>query len=57
MSVCDQEDVEVLEWSVDETDPGGFYDGVFGSGRDETGERGEEGFESRSGESDELTRK
>lgn len=57
MSVCDQEDVEVFEWSVDETDPGGFYDGVFGSGRDETGERGEEGFESRSGESDELTRK
>lgn len=56
MGVGDEEDVEVFEGSVDEANARRFEDRVFRGGRDKAGERGEEGFETRAGEAEELAR-
>lgn len=54
MGVGDEEDVEVLQRGVDEANARSFKDGVLRSWRDEAGERGEEGFEARTREAEEL---
>jgi hypothetical protein len=56
LGVGDEEDVEVFQGSVDESHAVGFEDRVLRRGRDEAGEGGEERFEARAGEAEELTR-
>jgi len=53
----EEEDVKVFKRGVDEADTGRLDDGVFGGGRDEAGEGGEEGLEARSGKTHELAGK
>lgn len=56
LGVGDQDDVQVVERSVDKADSGRFDDRVFGLGRDETRERRQERLETWPREADKLTR-
>ena len=53
--VGDEQDVELLEWLVDESDIGGLNGGMLGIGRDEFGERSEQTIDMRSGDGTELS--